>query len=67
MAARILSQRDPLSRRPKPSFVREGLSPRTIFFPDGLLSRIDSRPGQLVEVLTDALTRFLSDEKGGVH
>ncbi len=48
----------------QPSAIRRGLVPRVIYFPEGLLARIETRPGALVELLTMALAAHL---KGGAQ
>ncbi len=56
-----------LNSRGESQFVRKGLEGRTIYFPPEFLAQHDQRPGQLVEVLSLALSRFMADEKGGVQ
>jgi hypothetical protein len=46
-------------------FVRSGLAARVIYFPESFLKRYDQRPGQLLETLTLALSRFVADENQG--
>lgn len=63
MATSIVPPDEGPRRRESRPFVRHGLQARTIYFPAGVLAQIDTRPGQLVEVLTLALSQFLVDGK----
>ncbi|MDZ4685029.1 MAG: hypothetical protein SH850_08055 [Planctomycetaceae bacterium] len=66
-AAHCSSDRGSVSRSPSRSRrpVREGLIPRTIFFPAGVLRRIEQGkpPGELIAVLTVLLSDWMA--KGG--
>lgn len=61
MAARILHDSGDSA---KSRFIRDGLEGRTIFLPRGFLDRFDTKPGQLVETLTLALSAYLAQEWG---
>lgn len=65
MATRHSITRFERSQRGDSRIIRDGLSGRTIYFPPDFLAQHDQRPGQLVEVLTLALSAYLADEKGG--
>ena len=49
----------------KPSAIRQGLVPRTIFFPEGFLRAVEREPGGLITVLTLALSAYAG--KGGAQ
>ncbi len=64
MPARVLSN---VTELPQPALleksVRSGLEARVVHFPKSFLERYDQRPGQLIEVLTIALSQFLAQER----
>ncbi len=61
MATQILHDRGSLTKLETPPrpYVRDGLQPRVIYFPPGIIEEHDREPGQLIELVTLAISKFL--------